>query len=310
MTSFQRLSRSDALVRLFPMQIVALSSGNGWHVEDLARAARGLGHNLTACPWRILTGTVGNGAIARAGDVVLDNADAVLLRTMPAGSLEQIIFRMDLIQRLAIKGVPVFNPPGAVEAAVDKYLALARIHAAGLPIPPTIACQRLSDALLAFDQLGGDVVIKPLFGSEGFGMTRVSDADTAARVFAALERINAVIYLQRFVPHDGSDFRFFVLGDRVLAAMRRRNGTDWRTNVARGGRGETIVPEQVLCDLALRAAAACGAVIAGVDVVIDPEHGPLVLEVNAVPGWRELARVTGVDVAAEVLSYVAERSKR
>ena len=125
-----------------------------------------------------------------------------------------------------------------------------------------------------------------------------------------LERINAVLYLQRFVPHDGSDFRLFVLGGRVLAAMRRRNGNDWRTNVARGGRGETITPEPALCDLAFRGAAACGAVIAGVDVVIDPKHGPLVLEVNAVPGWRELARVTGVDVAAEVLGYVATHSTR
>lgn len=291
------------------MRIVSLSGGGGWHVEDLMRAAVRTGHELVPCSWRSLAGAVTDGgATAWSGQVVLDHADAVLLRTMPPGSLEQIIFRMDLVQRLAAQGVSVFNPPRAVEIAVDKYLALARMNAAGVPTPTTAVCQRLGDAMIAFEQLGGDVVVKPIFGSEGFGITRLTDADTAARVFAALERTQSVLYLQRFIPHGGSDLRLFVLGGLVLAAMRRCNRDDWRTNIARGGRGEPMIPDAALCALALRAAESCGASIAGVDVALDPQRGPMVLEINAVPGWRELARVTGIDVAAEVLTFVAAQT--
>lgn len=294
------------------MRIITLSGGSGWHVQDLLRAAARVGVELLPRHWREVRGTVG-GKVAgqqtvagvHAGDVALNDAQAVLLRTMPPGSLEQIIFRMDLIHRLAAGGVRVVNPPRAIEVAVDKYLSLALMDEAGLPVPATEVCQRWEDAAEAFERLGGDVVIKPIFGSEGFGITRATDADTAHRIFAALERIGSVIYLQKFVDHGGVDYRLFVLGEVVLAAMRRTREGDWRTNVARGGRGEPISPDAAMARLAIEAAKACGAEVAGVDIAIDRAHGPCVLEVNAVPGWRELARVTGIDVAAEVLRHVA-----
>lgn len=291
------------------MRLVSLSSGTGWHVQDLARAAQTLGHELLACSWRNLVGRVGLTPEISVDGHSLDASQptAVLLRTMPPGSIEQIVFRMDLVQRLETAGVCVINPPRAIEVAVDKYLALARLHAAEIPVPETVVCQRLSDAREAFTRLGGDVVVKPIFGSEGFGLARATDADTADRIFAALERINAVMYLQRFVPHGGEDLRLFVLDGCVLAAMRRR-ADDWRTNVARGASGEPLTPDEKLSALAVRAAAACGALVAGVDIAIDPARGPLVLEVNAVPGWRELSRVTGRDIAAEVLRFVAARA--
>lgn len=286
------------------MRLVSLSSGTGWHVGDLARAAGLLGRKLIACSWRNLVGRVGLAPAISVDGCILDATQptVVLLRTMPPGSLEQIVFRMDLMQRLESSGVHVVNPPRAIEVAVDKYLALARLEAAAVPVPETVICQRLSDAREAYHQLGGDVVIKPIFGSEGFGLTRVSDADTADRIFAALERIQSVIYLQRFVPHGGEDLRLFVLGNRVLTAMRRR-AADWRTNVARGASGEPFVADSTLSELAVRAVRSCEALVAGVDVAIDPKRGPLVLEVNAVPGWRELSRVTGRDIAVEVLRF-------
>ena len=156
---------------------------------------------------------------------------------MPPGTLEQVVFRMDALHRLEALGVPVLNPPRAVEAAVDKYLALARLEAAGLPVPPTWVGESADEALDAFERLGGDVVVKPLFGSEGRGLVRVSDRELARRTFQTLERLGAVLYVQRFVRHPGHDLRAFVLGDRVLGAIRRQApGGDWRTNVAVGGR--------------------------------------------------------------------------
>ena len=131
------------------------------------------------------------------------------------------------------------NPPRAIEAAVDKYLTLALLGRAGLPVPATWTGQSAVAALSAFDELGGDVVVKPLFGSEGRGLVRVSDRELAWRTFHALERIGAVLYLQQVVRHPGFDLRVFVLDGAVLGAMRRYAPPgDWRTNVSLGGRAE------------------------------------------------------------------------
>jgi ribosomal protein S6--L-glutamate ligase len=288
------------------MRIAVLSAGDGWHVRDLRRAAAALGHEAAAFDFRRLSAGVAFAGTAPGGALTfLDGFDGVLVRTMPPGSLEQVVFRMDLLHRLHARGVRVLNPPRAVETCVDKYLAAARLEAAGLPVPPTAACQHADAALEAFAALGGDVVVKPLFGSEGRGMVRVSDPEMAWRTFRTLERTQAVLYLQRFVPHPGWDLRVFTLGGRVLTAMRRRSGGDWRTNVAQGGTAEAVRlgPEEER--LALRAAAALGAPVAGVDLLPGPAGEWYVLEVNAVPGWRALAPVTGVDVADAVVRFLA-----
>jgi ribosomal protein S6--L-glutamate ligase len=284
------------------MRIALLSAGDGWHVRDLRRAAAALGHDATAVDFRRTTAAVA--AADPAGS--LTGFDAVLVRTMPPGSLEQVVFRMDLLHRLQARGVRVLNPPRAVEACVDKYLATARLDAAGLRVPPTVACQHADAALEAFAALGGDVVVKPLFGSEGRGMVRISDPETAWRVFRTLERTQAVLYVQQFIRHPGWDLRVFVVGGRVLTTMRRFSRGDWRTNVAQGGAGE---PTSLAADeerLALRAAAALGAPVAGVDLLPGPGGAWYVLEVNAVPGWRALAPATGVDVAAALVRFLAE----
>jgi RimK family alpha-L-glutamate ligase len=280
------------------MRIALLSAGDGWHVRDLQRAAARQGHEATAIDFRRLSASVAHGSDALAG------FDAVLVRTMPPGSLEQVVFRMDLLHRTQARGVAVLNPPRAVETCVDKYLATACLEGAGLRVPPTVVCQHADSALEAFAELGGDVVVKPLFGSEGRGMVRVSDLEMAWRTFRTLERTQSVLYLQQFIAHPGWDLRVFVLGGRVLTAMRRYSNGDWRTNVAQGGRGEAVRLSAEEERLAVRAAAALGAAMAGVDLLPGPEGEWYVLEVNAVPGWRALAPITGVDVAAAVIDFM------
>jgi tetrahydromethanopterin:alpha-L-glutamate ligase len=287
--------------------LVALVSGFGWHVEDLARAAGRLGVSLQAVPFPHVAAVVGALPGSRrvsAGELDLTMVDGVLVRMMPPGSLEQVVFRMDALHRVVAAGVPVLNPPRAVEAAVDKYLTLALLEAAGLPVPPTWAGQVATEGLAAFDALGGDVVAKPLFGSEGRGLIRISDKELAWRTFHALERLGAIIYLQRFIKHPGHDYRVFVLRGEVIGEMRRHStGGDWRTNVSLGGRAELCVLDAEAQRLALSAAHAIGAEMAGVDLVPDLDLGELVvLEVNAVPGWRALTRVTGIDIAAAILT--------
>src|SRR5690349_3139183 len=153
-------------------KLVALVSGFGWHVQDLRRAAKVVGVTLDAVAFPRVVGCVGAGEVRiKAGSLDLSNGDVrgVLVRMMPPGSLEQVVFRMDALHRLSALGVKVLNPPRAVEVAVDKYLALAQLDAAGLPVPPTWTGESAEAALTAFEELGGDVVVKPLFGSEGRG---------------------------------------------------------------------------------------------------------------------------------------------
>jgi ribosomal protein S6--L-glutamate ligase len=284
------------------MHLAILSAGTGWHVADLLRAARARGHHAQAVDFRRLAAGVA------AAPEPLAGFDAVVVRTMPPGSLEQVVFRMDLLQRVEARGTPILNAPRALEACVDKYLTTARLAAAGLPVPPTVACQDADSALEAFQALGGDVVVKPLFGSEGRGMLRVSDPELAWRTFRTLERTAVVLYLQQVVRHPGWDLRVFVLAGRVLTAMRRVSvGGDWRTNVAQGGVGTPVDLDDAQADLALRAAAVLGADAAGVDLMPGPAGEWYVLEVNAVPGWRALAPVTGVDVAAALVQHLEGR---
>jgi ribosomal protein S6--L-glutamate ligase len=244
--------------------------------------------------------------VGHGGDSLdLSGVDRVLVRIVPPGTLEQVVFRMDALHRIAAAGIPVINPASAVETAVDKYLATARLEAAGLPVPTTVACESAAAALEAFRDLGRDVVVKPLFGSQGRGMMRISDPDLAERAFGVLERLGSVIYLQPFLVHDGWDIRAFVLGGRVVAAMKRKSRTDWRTNVARGATAEATELSPADVELAVRAAAAVGAKAAGVDL-LPAGSKRFVLEVNAVPGWQALAKATGRDIAAEILRFTAE----
>jgi RimK family alpha-L-glutamate ligase len=283
------------------MRIGILAGGDGWHVRDLKRAAILLNHEAVAVDFRRLTAAVAVGSNSLSG------FDGILVRTMPPGSLEQVVFRMDLLQRAQTEGIVVVNPPRAVEICVDKYLTTAALEAADLLVPATIACQHADAALEAFETLGGDVIVKPLFGSEGRGMIRVQDPETAWRAFRTLERLQAVLYLQKYVAHPGWDLRAFVIGGEVIAAMKRRANSGWRTNVAQGGKAETarLTAEQQA--LAIRAAAAVHAPVAGVDLLPGPNGELYVLEVNAVPGWRALAPVAGLDVAQHILRFLCAK---
>ena len=322
------------------MRIAVLCSSDSWYFRDLRRAA-GSRHELLPVAFTQLVSALGGGDQITArqvapglvpgssdvddltrrakftgvpatragatGNISLSDVDAVLVRTMPPGSLEQVVFRMDLLARLEASGVPVINPPKAIEAAVDKYLTSARLAAAGLKIPRTIVCQTADDAMAGFADLGGDVVLKPLFGSEGRGITRLTDEALALRAFRMLEQLGAVLYLQKFIDHDGCDLRLLVIGERVLG-MTRRNPLDWRTNISRGATAEPLEVTPDLAELAHRAAQAVGAPLAGVDLLPGRDGHLYAIEVNAVPGWKALARVQGIDVARLVLEFVEKSS--
>ncbi|MCS7020386.1 MAG: RimK family alpha-L-glutamate ligase [Gemmataceae bacterium] len=288
------------------MRLAIVSGGQGWHVQDLLRAAAELSLRVDVLDFRSLHAGVGFPSAPPPRP--LSQYQAALIRTMPAGSLEQIIFRMDWLHAAMQTGVRVVNPPRTLEVCIDKYLTCVRLATAGIPTPPTIVAQRTEEALRGFAELGGDVVVKPLFGAEGRGLQRLSDPELAWRTFRILETTAQVIYLQKFIPHRGYDVRVFVLGNQILAAMQRKARTgEWRTNVAQGGRTAPIQLDAHLADLARQAAYALECPIAGVDLLPGQDGRWWVVEVNAVPGWKALATTCQIDVAKHVWHFLCSQ---
>ena len=286
------------------MNIPILSARSGWHIDELQRAFAERGHRAYEVRYENLLTHYGG---ARSSEICdpLAQAPAILTRIIPDGSLEQIVRRVNVLHECEARGVPVINSPRSIERTVDKAWTTALLCAGGLPVPETIVCEETDTAMRAFRQLG-DVILKPLFGSMGLGMVRLSDEQTAWRVFRAVERIRGVFYIQRTIHHAGSDIRAFVVGGRVLAAITR-HAEDWCTSFARGARPQrtTLAPEQH--ELAIAAAKLVRADYAGVDLITDHAGRTYVIEVNGVPGWQGLQRATGVDVAGAIAEHLLTR---
>jgi len=293
------------------VNVSILSVRSGWHTDELLRALSARGHVGVVVPYEGLIARIGGpeGPQLRTEGLPLFEADAVLARIIPSGSLEQIIYRVDALHWLEERGIPVVNSPRAIERAVDKFYTSARLHDAGLPTVETVVCERAADAVAAVREFG-DAVIKPIFGSMGHGIVRVSDPDVAFRVAKTLETTRAVFYVQRAVDHGGRDYRLFVIGGRVLAAIERRAAEgDWRSNVARGAAAVPFEAPAGWQELAVRAAAAIEADYAGVDLLQSRDGRVFVLEVNGIPGWEGLQRATGVDVAGAIVQHVEARAR-
>ena len=299
------------------MRIAILAARPGWHTDELCRALAARGHEGRVLPYEGLAAHLGGergqgegeGGGARpgftSGGVELARCDAVLARIIPAGSLEQIIFRVDALHALEEQGIPVINSPRTIERTVDKLWTTAILAQAGLAVPETLVCESLDDAIAAFHALG-DVIVKPLFGSMGLGMVRVTTEEMAFRVSRTLETIRGVYYVQRAIDHDGCDVRVFVVGGRVVSAIER-SAAGWKTNLARGGRARATTLSDTREALALRAARAVGADYAGVDLLPARDGTDYVVEVNGIPGWRGLQEATSIDVAATIVEHLLGR---
>ena len=237
-----------------------------------------------------------------------EDLDALIVRPIGRGSLEELVFRVDMLYKLERSGFYIVNPPEAIEHCVDKYDILAILEDEGVPVPRTAATESVAEALKAFKELGGDVVVKPIFGSRGMGATRIVDADIADTVFKAITFHHGVIYLQEFVAHGTSDIRAFVVDGHVVAAMRRV-AESWKTNYSRGARPSPTTLSKEFEDLAVKSAKAVGCKVAGVDILEGPA-GPRIVDVNSQPGWKGLQMVTKVNIADEIVNFVLSELKK
>lgn len=293
------------------MKFCILGSPENWYVRDLVRAAQvhsSERHSIEVRSFEDIEGRCdsrGNWSVWADG-LALHEFDALFVRTMPLGSLEQMVVRVDMLHVLQQCGVTIVNPPRTLEIAIDKWLTLHHLRELGVPLPATECCQRRQQSMEAFERLGRDVVVKPIFGGEGRGIMRVQDPDLAWRVFSTLEQLRQVAYIQEFVPHFGYDVRLLAVGANITA-VRRESTDDWRTNVSRGAVAVPIDPSaeqvQLVCNVMQR----MQATTLGIDLLPARNGKSYLLEVNAVPGWKGTATATGVDVAAWMIQAAIEQ---
>ena len=232
---------------------------------------------------------------------------AALVRGFGAAVTQKIFFRLDILRAIEEYDVKLINSRESLEIASDKFLTSIFLEKHKIPTPKTIICEDPNKALEAFEDLGGDCVFKPLFGSKGIGITRLNDKAFAENVLHSLGRLNEVFYLQKFIEHNKRDIRILVLGDRVVAGMYRV-GDSWKTNIYAGAKAEPLEISEELENLAIKAAQVTKTEIAGVDL-IEGKKGFLVLEVNSIPGFTALQKVTSVNIAEEIVEYFLKESK-
>ena len=240
---------------------------------------------------------------------VFENLDpnGALVRGFGVAPTQKIFFRLDLLNAIEEYGIKLINSRESLEIASDKFLTSIYLEKHNIPTPKTIICENVNDALDSFEELGGDIVLKPLYGSKGVGITRINDKGFAENVFHTLGQLNKVFYLQEFIEHSNRDIRILVLGNKAVAGMYRVSD-NWKTNIFAGARSEPLELTEELTNLAIKAAKITKTEIAGVDIV-ESEKGLQVLEVNSIPGFTALQKVTEINLAEIIVSYFLKNTK-
>ncbi len=221
--------------------------------------------------------------------------DGVFVRSISAGTLEQITFRLGLLHALRESGVRVWNDARAIERCVDKSQTTFLLHKHGVATPRTRVCETLPHALEYTEGLDRPLVMKPLFGSQGKGIGMISSQSE----LPAPEAVDQMYYMQDYIaPKDGifEDWRVLASRHRIIAAMTRR-GTNWVTNIHQGGKARAHLPDEEMAAISMAAMRAVDADYAGIDLIRTPDGELQVLEVNSNPAWRGLQSVADVNIA-------------
>lgn len=289
--------------------VVIFSNSHGWHSDQVEAALAPYGvktirSNLAQC--RIDLDLPSGLHIPGLGAAL---PGAVIVRGIAAGSFEQITLRLDVLHTLAELGIPVFNTAAVIERTVDKARTSLLLHRYGVPTPRTWACEDLAQARFLSEQAREEkkeLVLKPLFGSQGQGIIQISRAAD----LEVCEVSGGLYYLQEFIPSAQTsvwqDWRVFVVDHRCVAAMVRR-GRSWVTNAAQGAECLPSTLDRELSALACQATRAVGADYAGVDLIQVPDKGLQVLEINSIPSWKALQQTTDISIAGELASALLGR---
>lgn len=280
-------------------RIAIITDEPGWHGEQLVSALADRGYtaqyvSLQEC--RVDLENSRYGVVLPGFQEALP--DGVFVRGVSNGSLEQVVLRLDVLHMLRELGVPVYNDARAIERSVDKAMTSLLLKLHGVQTPATWVTESAQQArahLIRETAHGQQVVLKPLFGSQGAGLMKLK----APGDLPPPEDYQQVYYLQRFIDSgEGAwhDWRVLVVGGVARAAMLRR-GISWINNVAQGASCESAALQSELCELAQRAASALEMDYAGVDLIRSTSGELYVIEVNGVPAWKGLQSVCDVSIA-------------
>lgn len=289
-------------------KIAIVTDEPGWHGRQLkeALAAHGLSSQYVSSMECLMNITDSGTQINLPG--FESDPLAVFVRGVPGGTLEQVIFRLNILHTLSEMGIVVYNNPRGIERTVDKAMTSFLLKQAGLPTPETWVCESNEKAEFIYRQQcgqGGKLVIKPLFGSQGIGV-HLLDSDTG---LIHDEYFAGVYYLQSFVDcgdKDSFDIRVFVINGKAIAAMIRRS-TSWITNRAQGAQCEPLRLDGELCQLSEAAVKAVGIDYGGVDLIPDTNGRLQVIEVNSIPAWWGLQKVTDINIASSLIDDMVNR---
>ncbi|MEF2552109.1 RimK family alpha-L-glutamate ligase [Aurantimonas sp. A2-1-M11] len=280
------------------LRILLVSANRDRHARDLVAAFGALGADVVLAGLSEIGFDTGSASGLRLPQWGEDLPDAVCLRTMDAGSFEQVTRRLGVLHALSRSGVPVSNSPRSVENCTDKSMTSFLLHRAGLPSPRSHAVESRAEAERILAAEPGPMVLKPLFGAQGKGLKLLR---TAADLPPPAEIAGGVYYLQRYagVETGGrwSDVRVLVSAGRAVASMRRE-AASWITNVKQGANAVAMPADREMEELAIAATAAVGGDFCGVDLLRDETGRAAIIEVNSMPAWTGLHRATGSDIAA------------
>ena len=220
-------------------------------------------------------------------------------------------FGTAVVRQFEQMGVFTLTSSHSITVSRDKLRSMQVLSRHDIGIPASAFVRRREDILPAIQMVGGvPVIIKLLEGTQGVGVILAESLKVAEAIIETLQGANQNVMLQKFVAESkGKDIRAFVVGDRVVAAMRRRaRGTEFRSNVHRGGTTEAVTLEPAYEQTAVKAAQIMGLRVAGVDM-LESKEGPQVMEVNSSPGLEGIEGITKIDIASLIIQHVEEQAQ-
>jgi ribosomal protein S6--L-glutamate ligase len=288
--------------------VVVLSRNPKLHsTRRLVAAAKALGH----AP-RVLDTLRCNMVLGRDRPSILYRAEEIAATAVhvviPRIGASITGYGLSVVNQFDLMGVPVLNAAIPIQRSRDKLRALQLLSRFGIDIPRTVMCRYRDEVEGAVERVGGlPCIIKLIQGTQGVG---VMIANTPAEVEGMLDTLWTLgqeILLQELVAESrGKDVRALVIGDRVVAAMRRTaRAGDFRSNIHRGGVAEAVALDREYAEAAVKAARVMGLEVAGVDM-LEARTGPKIMEVNSSPGFEGLEAATGADIATLYVEHAVE----
>ncbi|KXS44219.1 RimK family alpha-L-glutamate ligase [Methanolobus zinderi] len=296
---------------------IAVTDPEDWTAKAFVKNSKKKGIKARTIDLRKAKASIGSGRAYSVDEIGLGELDALIVRDMGSGKNDAVTFRFDLLRQLEAEGVLVVNPPSAIQNAANKYHCSYLFSGAGIPVPETRMVQDIESAM---DILEGfrDVVLKPVFGFKGIGISRIKDGEIirpdgssgGKDIFGLLDsmlREKGIVFIQEFIENSGRDIRAFVVDDEVTGSIYRKAAPgSWLNNLSQGGNPERCTLDSEQENICIEAARVAGTLFAGVDIIEGPD-GPKILEINATPSGAGIYSAWNIDVTENIIDAVLKR---